>query len=85
MHIDLVDEWEGWRIRGRFLISPDGDRLTIGRIKGLAWRDHFELRREGYASRRAAEAGKRGRQYGPTVKVVIIDLQDYRVGGLAAS
>jgi len=84
MHIDLDDDWAGWKIRGRYLVSPDGDRLTVGRVKGLAWRDHFELRRAGYASRRAAEAGKRSPGRQSLVKVVIVDLADYRANGLAA-
>lgn len=48
----------GWRIAGNYLVSPDGDRMTPERLKGLVWRDSMELRLAGYASRRKAEAAK---------------------------
>ena len=82
--VDLDGEWYGWRLRGRHLVSEDGQRMTRERLRGLMWRDALELRRAGFASRRAAEAGKAGHQYGPRVRVVIVDLQDYRANGLAA-
>ncbi len=36
MDIDLTGDWAGWRLRGRFLISPDGDRLSVERLRGIA-------------------------------------------------
>lgn len=70
----------GWRFTesGRELVSPDGDRMTAERLKGLLWRDAMELRRAGFASRRKAEAGTRSKQYGARVKVVIVELDDWR-------
>ncbi|NUO74593.1 MAG: hypothetical protein HOQ32_01125 [Lysobacter sp.] len=85
MIVDLDDQWDGWRVRGRDLVSPDGQRINPGRLLGLLWRDAAELRRAGFASRRKAERGTRGKQYMPKVKVVIIDLADYRENGVAAS
>lgn len=38
-HIDLAQEWHGWRIRGRFLVSPDGDRITVERLRGVVFRE----------------------------------------------
>lgn len=72
--------WAGWRWTdsGRYLVSPDGDRMTAERLRGLVWRDAMELRRAGYASRRKAEAGKRANQYGAKVKVVIVELSDWK-------
>lgn len=32
---DLSGEWAGWRLRGRVLISPDGDRISPARLRGL--------------------------------------------------
>lgn len=81
MNIDLSDEFSGWRVRGRELVSDDGQRMSVGRLRGLLWRDKMELRLAGFASRRAAEAARSSRQ---TVKVVVIDLGLYRVNGLAA-
>lgn len=77
-------EWTGWQIRGNYLVTPTGEKLHRRRVEGMAFREGLELRRAGYASRRAAEAGKSGRQYGPRVKVVIIELSEYRINGLAA-
>lgn len=80
----MPPEWSGWQIRGNYLVTPTGEKIHKRRVEGMAFREHLELRRAGFASRRAAEAGKSGRQYGPRVKVVIVDLQDYRANGLAA-
>ena len=76
--LDFDHEWYGWRLRGRHLVSPDGKRMTQERLRGLLWRDELELRRAGYASRRKAEAGNRARQYGAKIKVVIVDLAEFR-------
>lgn len=82
--IDFEGEWYGWRLRGRHLVSPDGQRITAERLRGLLWRDASELRLAGYASRRTAEQAQRAARYGPKIKVVVIDLADYRAHGLAA-
>lgn len=78
---DLVGQWYGWKLRGRHLVTPDGDRLTPERLAGLAWRDAAELRLAGFASRRKAEQAR----HGPKVRVVVVELQDYRDRGLAAA
>lgn len=73
------EEWIGWKVRGRYLIAPDGQRIL--------WREEQELRRAGFASRDAADRGRvsphssRARQL---VKVVIVDLAEVRVNGRAA-
>ncbi|QWP75270.1 hypothetical protein J5226_16770 [Lysobacter sp. K5869] len=56
--------------------------MTVGRLRGLLWRDELELQRKGFASRRAAEERRKNSQL---VKVVVVDLADYRCNGLAAS
>lgn len=80
---DLPPDWNGWRFSHNTLIAPSGERITVERLRGLLWRDATELRRAGYASRRAAEAGQRSAKYGPKVKVVIVDLADLRLHGRA--
>ncbi|MFC5578056.1 DUF3653 domain-containing protein [Lysobacter niabensis] len=85
MDLDFDGEWLGWRLRGRHLVSEDGQRMTVERLRGLLWRDEMELRLAGYANRRAAEKAKRANQYGPRVRVVIVDINDYRLNGVAAS
>lgn len=82
MHIDLEEDWYGWRLRGRHLVSPDGDRLTPERLKGIVWRESMELRRAGFASRRKADAGRKD---GQLVKVVVIALGEYRLRGIGAA
>ena len=34
-HADFAGDWSGWRLRGRDLISPDGDRVSARRLRGL--------------------------------------------------
>lgn len=34
-HTDLTAAWSGWRLRGSCLVSPDGDRITAQRLRGL--------------------------------------------------
>ena len=75
--VDLSGPWEGWRVRGRDLVSPDRQRITPERLQGLLWRDAMELRLAGFASRRRAEADKRNAQ---RVKVVVVQLGDYLDG-----
>ena len=80
-HVDFQGAWHGWRLRGRHLVSPDGERITAERLSGLLWRDQLELRRAGYASRRRAEAARCDRQ---RVKVVVVELAELRCQGVAA-
>ncbi|MGH8075961.1 MAG: DUF3653 domain-containing protein [Lysobacter sp.] len=82
-HIDLGGRWTGWRLRGNYLVTPDGDRMTPERVTGLAWRDSLELRRAGFASRRKAEAAKR--DAGKFVRVVVVSLAEYRLRGVGAA
>lgn len=38
------DHWRGWRLAGRMLVSPDGDRISPERLRGLLWREKQEKR-----------------------------------------
>jgi len=76
-HTPLYGPWQGWRVAGRELVAPDGQRITPARVQGLLWRDEMELRRKGYASRRKAEADSKKNQL---VKVVVIPLSQYLDG-----
>lgn len=73
---DVPSPWTGWHFSdsGRHLISPDRQRITPERMAGILWRDAMELRRAGFASRRAAE--KRVSQ--GCVKVVVVNLADWQ-------
>lgn len=85
MNLDFEDEWYGWRLRGRHLVSDDGQRITVERLRGLMWRDKMELRLKGYASRRAAEEARQSASHRQLVKVVVVQLTDVRHRGVAAS
>lgn len=82
-NIDLTGDWLGWRQRGRWFVSDDGQRITVERLRGLLWREQMELYRQGFASRRQAEQARRRRAF--PVKVVVVDLADLRCNGVAAS
>lgn len=85
MNLDFEDEWYGWRLRGRHLVSDDGQRMTIERLRGLMWRDKMELRLKGYASRRAAEEARQSASQRQLVKVVVVQLAEVRHRGVVAS
>lgn len=44
-HLDLQADWAGWRIRGKWLISPEGDRINATRLRGILFRESMEKRR----------------------------------------
>jgi len=85
MNLDFENEWSGWRLRGRHLVSDDGQRMTVERLRGLMWRDKMELRLKGYASRRAAEEARKSASRRQLVKVVVVQLAEVRHRGVAAS
>ena len=85
MNLDFEDERYGWRLRGRHLVSDDGQRMTIERLRGLLWRDKMELRLKGFASRRAAEEARKSDSRRQLVKVVVVQLAEVRHRGVAAS
>lgn len=72
----LYGPWAGWRMAGRDLVAPDGDRVSIERLRGLLFRQELEARRASYRSR-----NKTPPQF---VKVVVVDLALYRLHGIAA-
>ncbi|MNT04037.1 hypothetical protein D3C71_971750 [compost metagenome] len=67
-----------WSVGGSYLVSPDGGRVTPERIAGLAWRDQIELRLAGFASSRKAEAATRKVGQRQMIRVVVVDLGDFR-------
>jgi|GEM_PF-2047793 hypothetical protein len=40
----LYGPWSGWRMAGRELVSPDGDRINPERLRGLLFVEHNRLR-----------------------------------------
>lgn len=55
-HIDLSQEWSGWKIRGRDLVSPDGVRISVGRMKALLFREESAQRRDRQKLREPVES-----------------------------
>lgn len=60
-HVDLGAEFAGWRIRGRWMISPDGDRITVERLRGLLFLELNERRRH--------RAGSKGQQGAKVIRI----------------
>lgn len=38
--VPLHEDWAGWRMAGRCLVSPDGDRIRPDRLRGVLWREY---------------------------------------------
>ncbi|MEN4903347.1 DUF3653 domain-containing protein [Luteimonas sp. TWI1437] len=70
---ELHGPWAGWRMAGRELVSPEGQRFTTERLRGLAFRLEAEQRLE---RARLRNASRKARQQ--VVKVVVVDLRDWR-------
>lgn len=79
--IDLTGPWVGWRLRGRELVSPDGQRMSPQRLIGLLWREESEKRLAKARRRREAELARRRQQ---PVKVIVVELAELRVDGKLA-
>lgn len=79
-HVDLTGPWAGWRLRGRDLVSPAGDRITPERMRGLMFRHQAEDRLAVARARRATREQSR-----QLVRVVVVDLATYLQDGLTAS
>lgn len=80
--LDFTGPWHGWKMRGRDLVSPDGDRLSPERLRGLAWRQASEARRDAARAKRLAYEGISKQ----VVTVLRIDNSDWhreRFGSLA--
>lgn len=71
-HTPLYGPWEGWRMAGRDLISPEGERLSVHRLRGLMVRQNLEARRD------AARRRNQKRVSSGMVKVVVVDLADWQ-------
>lgn len=77
--IDLTGpEWAGWRLAGRYLVAPDKTRITPERIRGLLWRQEAEARRDAARARSATGSQQ-------LVRVVVVQLADYRANGVGAA
>ena len=62
----------GWKQRGRYLVSPDGQRISPERMRGIMWRMDAEARRDTARARNEKRKVLQGQ-----VKVVVVDLADW--------
>lgn len=72
-HVHLSQQWQGWRLAGRDLVSPDGDRINPQRLRGLLFRQAAEARLHAAKARRKPAQPK-----SQTVKVLIVPLTDWQ-------
>lgn len=73
-HVNLHGPWSGWRLAGRDLVAPTGERLNPERLRGLLWRtEAADLRDATRARNKARKAGQQS-----MVKVVVVDLGEFR-------
>lgn len=72
-HTDLRADWLGWKQRGRYLVAPDGQRISPERMRGIMWRLDAEARRDAARARNAKRKVSQGQ-----VKVVVVDLADWQ-------
>lgn len=54
-HLDLGNEWKGWKLRGPYLVAPNGDRILPQRLLGLLYVEKLQ-KRVMVASRKSAAA-----------------------------
>ena len=71
-HTDLRADWLGWKQRGRYLVAPDGQRISPERMRGIMWRLEAEARRDAARARNAKRKVSQG-----SVKVVVVELADW--------
>ena len=72
-HTDLRADWLGWKQRGRYLVAPDGQRISPERMRGIMWRLEAEARRDAARTRNAKRKVSQG-----CVKVVVVELADWQ-------
>lgn len=70
--------WEGWRFAGAELVDPEGSRIRPERLRGLLWRQEAEARRDHARARRKARTGQQ------LVKVLTVELDEWRRQGRGA-
>jgi len=70
----LHGPWAGWRMAGKDLVAPDGTRVSPTRMRGVLFRIEAEERLQRARIRNAS----RKERHRELVKVVIVDLGDWK-------
>ncbi|MCC6756733.1 MAG: hypothetical protein IT474_02055 [Arenimonas sp.] len=68
-HLNLTGDWNGWKFRGRDLVSPDGERISPERLRGILYKEKADKSKRHAAAVAAGNAQEPGR---------IIRLDSYR-------
>lgn len=76
---ELGGPWAGWRIAGRYLVTPDGVRILPERLRGIAWRQDAEARRDEARARNDARKGT------ALVRVVVVTLREFQTQRIGAA
>ena len=63
--------WHGWSLRGRYLVTPDRQKITPERLRGILWRQELESWRDQQRAKRTAYEGR-------PVRVVVVNLSEFR-------
>lgn len=42
--LDMQNEWKGWKLRGPYLVAPNGDRIMPQRLLGLLYVEKLQKR-----------------------------------------
>lgn len=74
----LQGHWKGWRVAGRDLVAPDGTRLPVQRVLGLAWKQDMEARRDAARAKREAHLSQ-------PVRVVVVTLREFQAQRIGAA
>lgn len=75
--LELSGPWAGWRLAGRDLVAPDGQRISPERLRGILFRQSLEARRDQAQRQRVPKK--------QLVRVMVVDLASYRLNGRGAS
>jgi hypothetical protein len=69
-HLDLGNEWAGWKLRGPYLVSPHGDRILPQRLTGLLYGE--TLRKRVYKAARAEAVAQPAAAPIPSIGVTVL-------------
>lgn len=76
------EEWIGWMFAGKHLVSPQRQRVTASVLEQLIGMHHARMHFETVGLKAQADAAKqrRRKRVRQVVKVLVIDLDDWRDG-----
>ena len=78
----LYGPWTGWRMAGRELVSPEGDRINPGRLAGLLWAERARAgsQKQNNAPHLARPSSQHGNDLSEALDLCLCDLQGRKHG-----